>query len=113
MGSHLSPRLQNGLCHKIDMYYVYILYSSKSRDFYYGYSTDLKKRFAEHNSGLSKATKPYIPWKLVWYCGFETRKLAKDFELYIKSGSGKAFAYKRLVNSEVLKKDVSGLLGVL
>ena len=28
---------------------------------------------------------------------FETEKLAKDFELYLKSGSGRAFSYKRLV----------------
>ncbi|MCH7951583.1 GIY-YIG nuclease family protein [Patescibacteria group bacterium] len=90
------------------MYYVYILYSSKSRDFYYGYTLDVVKRAKEHNKGLSKATKPYIPWKLVWYCAFENKKLAKDFERYIKTGSGKAFTYKRLVNSEVLKKDVSG-----
>ena len=88
------------------MNYVYILYSSKSKDFYYGYTADLRKRFEEHNRGLSKATKPYIPWRLVWYCAFENEVKAKDFERYIKSGSGKAFAYKRLVNSEALKKDV-------
>jgi len=38
-----------------------------------------------------------MPWTLVWYCGFPTKKQAEDFELYLKSGSGKAFAYKRLV----------------
>ncbi len=32
-------------------------------------------------------------------------KQARDFELYLKSESGKAFAYKRLVNV-ALKKDV-------
>ena len=90
------------------MFYVYILYSSKSKDFYYGYTANLKKRVEEHNKGLSKATKPYIPWRLVWYCAFENKRLAGDFERYIKSGSGKAFVYKRLVNSVVLKKDVSG-----
>lgn len=46
-----------------------------------------------------------MPWKLVWYGAFDTEKEAKDFELYLKSGSGKAFAYKRLV-SEVLAKDI-------
>ncbi|PIR41444.1 MAG: hypothetical protein COV31_01045 [Candidatus Yanofskybacteria bacterium CG10_big_fil_rev_8_21_14_0_10_46_23] len=88
------------------MYYVYILYSSKSKNFYFGYTENLKKRFGEHNKGLSKATAPYIPWKLVFYSAFDTIKKAKDFELYLKTGSGKAFAYKRLLNSEALKKDL-------
>lgn len=72
-------------------------------NFYYGYTENLKKRFVEHNSGLSKSTKPYIPWKLVWYSAFETIKMARDFEHYIKSGSGKAFAYKHLLNVALMK----------
>ncbi len=90
------------------MYYTYILYSSKSNNFYFGYTDNLKKRFEEHNNGLSFATKPYLPWKLVWYGAFENKKFAKDFELYLKTGSGKAFAYKRLLNSVALKKDKLG-----
>ena len=87
------------------MYYTYILYSSKSKNFYFGYTEDLRKRFLEHNNGLSKATIPYKPWKLVFYAAFDTIKKAKDFELYLKTRSGKAFAYKRLLNCEALKKD--------
>lgn len=93
------------------MFYTYILRSSKSKIFYYGYTSDLRKRFRDHNSGLSVATKPHVPWKLVFYAAFETEKQAKDFELYLKSGSGKAFAYKRLVN-EALKKDASDKIGI-
>ena len=89
------------------MYYVYILSSSKSGILYYGYTIDLKKRFKEHNSGKSKFTKGHIPWKLVFYCAFVDEQKAKDFELYLKSGSGKAFVYKRLVNV-ALVKDVKG-----
>lgn len=40
------------------------------------------------------------------YAGFKTEKEARDFELYLKSGSGKLFAYKRLI-SVALKKDFS------
>jgi predicted GIY-YIG superfamily endonuclease len=79
------------------MYYTYVLKSSKSKTFYTGWTTDLKKRLQEHNSGLSQATKPLIPWKLVFYASFETERLAKNFELYLKSGSGRTFAYKRLL----------------
>ncbi|MDP4038713.1 MAG: GIY-YIG nuclease family protein [bacterium] len=87
------------------MYYTYILFSSKSKNFYYGSTKDLQKRIKLHNRGEVFATAPYKPWRLVWYAAFEKEKQARDFELYLKSGSGKAFAYKRLVNSVVLKKD--------
>jgi predicted GIY-YIG superfamily endonuclease len=60
----------------------------------------------EHNAGVMKSTKSHRPWRLVFFAAFETLKKAKDFELYLKSGSGKAFAYKRLV-SVALKKDIS------
>jgi predicted GIY-YIG superfamily endonuclease len=36
------------------------------------------------------------PWKLVWYCVFTTKKQAIDFEMYLKQGSGFAFARKHL-----------------
>ena len=87
------------------MYYCYIILSSKSHIFYYGSTNDMRKRFVEHNSGEVISTKPHIPWKLVWYGAFTTEKQARDFELYLKSGSGKSFAYKRLI-SVALKKDL-------
>jgi len=89
------------------VYYVYILKSSKSGLLYYGYTADLKKRLSEHNAGKSRFTKGHLPWRLVWYSAFEDKDKAKDFELYLKSGSGKAFVYKRLVNV-ALKKDIPG-----
>ncbi len=93
----VSAILRQGYGLASPMYYTYILKSSKSQTFYVGYSSDVKKRLFEHNSGLSAATKPFIPWTLSFYAAFETEKLAKDFELYLKSGSGRAFSYKRLV----------------
>ena len=86
------------------MHYCYILLSSKSHIFYFGSTNDLKSRIKLHNSGKVRATKPHIPWKLVWYGAFTTEKEARDFEQYLKTGSGKAFAYKRFV-SVALKKD--------
>lgn len=88
------------------MFYTYILLSSKSHIFYYGTTPDLQTRVELHNSGKVPSTKPHKPCELVWYSAFETKKQASDFEQYLKSGSGKAFAYKRLVNV-ALKKDIS------
>ena len=87
------------------MYYVYILRSSKSGILYYGYTDNLKRRLKEHNDGLSKFTKGHLPWALVFYAAFMDKQTAKDFERYIKSGSGKAFAYKRLVNVAFAKDE--------
>ncbi|OGD62440.1 hypothetical protein A3F39_01910 [Candidatus Berkelbacteria bacterium RIFCSPHIGHO2_12_FULL_50_11] len=89
------------------MYHCYILLSSKSHIFYYGSTQELEKRIELHSSGLVQSTKPHRPWKLVWYGSFSTMKEASDFEQYLKSGSGRAFAYKRLI-SDALAKDVNG-----
>ncbi len=79
------------------MYYVYILFSSKFHIFYIGSAIDLKKRIKLHNSGLVQSTKPFIPWILIWYCAFKTEAEARNFERYLKTGSGRSFAYRHLV----------------
>lgn len=80
------------------MHYVYIIESESHNGYrYIGYSSDLKKRFNYHNSGKSPHTSKYVPWKLVFYCAFPAKKTALDFEAYLKSHSGKAFASKRLI----------------
>ena len=79
------------------MYYVYLLQSIEhQKQRYIGFTTDLKKRLAAHNNGESRHTSKYIPWMLVGYHAFSEEKDAKSFELYLKSGSGRAFANKRL-----------------
>lgn len=86
------------------MYYVYILFSSKSKNFYYGSTPNLRNRVGLHNAGKVKSTAPFAPWKLVFCAAFDDKQKALDFERYLKSGSGKSFTYKRLVNG-ALKKD--------
>lgn len=94
------------------MYYAYILYSPSTKKLYTGYSPDIKNRLAQHNAGQNQSTKHGLPWKLIWYAGFENKKKAIDFEQYLKSGSGKAFLYKRFVD-EALKKEVDRKYPVL
>jgi putative endonuclease len=78
------------------MHYVYMLRSLPHPDQrYIGFTSDLKKRFKSHNSGASIHTAKYKPWKLVSYFAFEDERRAREFEHYLKSGSGKAFANKR------------------
>jgi predicted GIY-YIG superfamily endonuclease len=79
------------------MRYVYLLQSESSENQrYVGVTTDLKKRLADHNAGKSTHTSKYIPWRLVTYLAFSDDKKAETFERYLKSGSGHAFANRRL-----------------
>ncbi len=70
-------------------YYVYILQSQKDSSFYIGYTTDLIKRFKQHNNGESQATKPFRPYKLIFYEAFLDKVDAKNREVYLKSGYGR------------------------
>jgi len=79
------------------MHYVYLLESvSALGQRYVGVTSDLKLRLADHNAGKSSHTSKYAPWKLVTYVAFSDRQKAEAFEHYLKSGSGHAFAKKRL-----------------
>ena len=80
------------------MFYTYILLSKKNHKFYFGSAKNLPWRLKLHNSGKVLSTKYGIPWKLAWYGAFTTEKEAREFEQYLKKGSGKSFAYKRLVS---------------
>jgi putative endonuclease len=77
--------------------YVYLLASETfENQRYIGVISDLKQRLAEHNAGKSPHSSKYLPWKLVTYVAFSDGEKADAFERYLKSGSGHAFARKRL-----------------
>jgi putative endonuclease len=79
------------------MYYVYLLKSTKDPNRrYIGFTEDLRTRIADHNEGKNPSTAPYRPWHLQTYLAFSSKKQALAFEKHIKSGSGHAFARRRL-----------------
>ena len=80
------------------MWYVYIIRSvALPEREYVGATADLKQRVADHNAGRSIHTAKSIPWELVWYSAFPDKHKALEFEKYLKSHSGRAFARKRLL----------------
>jgi predicted GIY-YIG superfamily endonuclease len=80
------------------MFYVYILQSIKyPKEHYSGYTEDLKARVKAHNLGDSNHTNKFKPWKLGCYLGFADEKSAKEFEYYLKTGSGRAFLKRHLL----------------
>ena len=56
------------------MYYVYLLKSKKNGKFYIGYTSDLRKRFLQHNTGKSISTKSWIPYELIYYEAYKSKK---------------------------------------
>jgi len=80
-------------------YFVYILRSKGSPDqIYIGYTSDLEQRLKDHEHPKSSAyTRQYAPWELATYVVFQDKKLAEDFEAYLKTHSGRAFLRKRLI----------------
>ena len=78
------------------MKYVYILQSTNLAHYYVGITDDLRARLAAHNAGNVPHTSKYQPWKIKTYVAFSDEKQAFNFEKYLKSPSGRAFAKKRL-----------------
>jgi predicted GIY-YIG superfamily endonuclease len=77
--------------------YVYILQSiSDPERFYVGLTDDLSLRLRKHNNGGVPHTMKHRPWKIKTAVAFTDRERAADFERYLKSASGRAFAKKRL-----------------
>ena len=78
-------------------HFVYIIASQGHPEQYYvGMTNDVASRLNDHNSGKSAHTAKYKPWRLVFHCWFDDAAKASEFEKYLKSGSGRAFAAKRL-----------------
>jgi putative endonuclease len=77
-------------------YYTYVLESKKSEELYIGYTTDLKRRFVEHNLGKNISTKRYMPWKLVYYEANLNIGDAKRREKYFKTSQGRRLLKRRL-----------------
>ncbi len=77
------------------MFYVYILESlTFPNHFYIGYTANLKERLNQHNSEHPGYTNKYKPWKIKTYFAFESKILARNFETYLKSQSGRTFIKK-------------------
>ncbi len=78
------------------MYHVYLI-KLNNGECYAGSTANLENRLLEHKNGKNKSTRPFRPITLEWSATFKTRKLAEDFEKYLKSSSGFAFRNKRLI----------------
>ena len=57
-----------------NMHYVYIIKSQRyPQRTYIGNTVNLEQRLKSHNNGICTHTKPYLPWKVVVFIGFENK----------------------------------------
>ncbi len=78
-------------------YYVYVIESKvDTAHFYTGFTENLESRLKDHNSGKNPHTAKHKPWRIKTAIAFTNRQKALDFERYLKTNSGRAFANKRL-----------------
>ena len=52
----------------------------------------------EHNSGMTTSIKKYIPFEIVYFEEFETRKEAIVREKYFKSAAGRRYLKNKLAS---------------
>ena len=74
------------------MYYVYVLKDPNTNELYYGYTSDLKRRWGEHQ------TKEH--WQLVYYEAYHSERDARAREQHLKHyGQARTHLKKRLTGS--------------
>ncbi|MEB2774900.1 GIY-YIG nuclease family protein [Algoriphagus sp. D3-2-R+10] len=73
------------------MFTVYALKSEKDGRIYVGFTQDLSRRLKEHNSGKTRSTKGWLPWRVIYTYEVDNREEARAREIYLKSGIGKEF----------------------
>ena len=81
----------------MQFFYVYILQSlSHPGHFYTGRTADLHERLRKHNADEVPHSSKFKPWQIKTAIAFSDEPRAIEFEQYLKSSSGRAFAKKRL-----------------
>jgi putative endonuclease len=68
----------------------------KAEHFYVGLTEDLHARLKKHNAGEVPRSVKFCPWRIKTAIAFTNRERASQFERYLKTASGRAFAKKRL-----------------
>ena len=85
-----SPRLVGlGPKNRINMKYVYIIYSKVTGKLYKGITSNIETRLNDHNGSKVRSTKSGVPWILVYFEAFINDTDAGREEIFLKTGKGK------------------------
>lgn len=78
------------------MHCVYVIENIETREWYIGYTRDLKRRIHEHNTHKNISTKRRAEWKLIYAEAYVEKMDALGREEFLKSGAGWRFLKKQL-----------------
>ena len=77
------------------MFYVYVLKNPKGSELYYGFSSNLRQRFSEHQQMPKHAQ-----WKLVYYEAYLNEQDARTRERMLKQyGAARGHLKQRIAQS--------------
>ena len=77
--------------------FVYVIVNDIDDSPYVGVTSNVERRLGTHNSGGSTHTCDRRPWRLAVTIEFPEERRARQFEKYLKSGSGRAFMKRHML----------------
>ena len=80
------------------MYYFYVLKFKKNQKLYFGFTSNLKRRIAEHKRGNSNFTSRNGEFDLIFYEAYLNKSDALEAERYFKTGHGREVLNGKLKN---------------
>jgi len=83
------------------MFYVYLLKDTNSRWIYIGYTSDLKRRLAQHRAGETQTTKKFSNIELVYYEAYKSAEDAKERERMLKQYGNSLGQLKKRINKSL------------
>ncbi len=72
-------------------YYVYCLYSESRDRIYIGQTDNLQRRVKQHHEGKVVSTRPYLPYRLIYFEEVNDRASAFKREKELKVASRRKF----------------------
>ena len=80
------------------MYFVYVIENLK-KNWYIGFTNNLKKRLKQHNNNETYTTKRLGgPWRIIYMEGSLQKYDAQKRERFLKTSHGREYLQKRLKN---------------
>ena len=87
------------------MVFVYALSNEINSELYIGITLDIERRLKEHNSGKSRYTKAYKPWKVFYTEVCEDYSAARKREVYFKTTTGRRELKRKLKEFKLLNTE--------
>ncbi|HJY64693.1 MAG TPA: GIY-YIG nuclease family protein [Ignavibacteria bacterium] len=81
-------------------FYTYVLYSYAFKRLYIGHTDNLENRIKRHNNGYVSSTKPFKPYKIIYFEEFDSREKAIQRERELKSLEGRNFV-KQFIETNI------------